>query len=114
MSEKISKKTWKLVNRLTPEQAKQFDEAFKKLEKDVENKLFVPVAEMVVKTLFAIAQKNVKVAELVFVKQENGKVNVELRIGGVRFIDGEGKETVIANTSAIKTIEGGINDEKES
>jgi len=102
---KISKKAWELAGKLTEEEAKQWVEDMKKLGKDIEKEIFVPVSEMVIKTLLTIAQDNVKVVELVFVKQENGEVNVELRIGGLKFIDGDGKETIVADTGAIKNIE---------
>jgi len=89
---KISKKAWELAGKLTEEEAKQWVKDVKKLGKDVEKEIFV----------------------LVFVKDDDEKVTVEMRIGGLRFIDGDGKETIIADTSAIKSIESEGEGEEEA
>jgi len=111
---KISKKAWELAGKLTEEEAKQWVKDVKKLGKDVEKEIFVPVSKVVIKALLALAQKNVKVVSLVFVKDDDEKVTVEMRIGGLRFIDGDGKETIIADTSAIKSIESEGEGEEEA
>jgi len=105
MGKKISKEAWELSRKMTWEEAKNFKKEVRKLAKDVEKELFVPVADMVIKTLLTIARDEVTVAELVFVKQENGTANVELRIGGLKVINNKGEKIVIADTSAIAKIE---------